>query len=108
MQRRADAAVVELVAAAPGPAFRHVGAGDVDRLGDVPQVLLGVEQIDDLDGAGEQLVGDAPDPQRAVAQHDPAAGAVEAAPARLAFHAPANGESSASASRVAAVSTAAE
>ena len=46
-----------------------------------------MEQVDDLDGAGEQLVGNVPDPWRAVAEHHPAAGAVEAAPAGLAVDA---------------------
>ena len=86
-QQRAEAAAIELVATPLGPAPGHVGAGPAD-LGDVPQVLLGVEQVDDLDGAGEQLVGDVPDPLRAVAEHHPAAGAVEAVPAGLAVDPP--------------------
>ena len=47
-----------------------------------------MEQVDDPDGAGEQLVGDVPDPRRAVAEHHAAGGTVEAAPAGLAFDAP--------------------
>ena len=74
-------------AQAHGAALGGVGAGHVDRLGDVPQVLLGVEQVDDLDRVGKRHVGDVPDPGRAVADHDLAGSAVEAAPPGLAFDA---------------------
>ena len=39
----------------------QVGSGAVDGLGDVAQVLLGVVDINDLDGAGKVLGGQVPD-----------------------------------------------
>ena len=47
-EERADPAVVEFVAAPLRPPLGGVGAGAVDRLRDVPQVLLGVEQVGKL------------------------------------------------------------
>ena len=45
----------------------------------LPQVLLGVEQVDDLERVGKRHVGDVPDPGRAVADHD-LAGLIEGTP----------------------------
>jgi hypothetical protein len=46
-----------------------------------------VKQIEDLDGAGDELGGQIPDPRRAVPQDGPTLGLVEAAPPRLAVDA---------------------
>jgi len=73
--------------AEPGPLAAEVSAGAVDRLGDVGEMLLGVEQVDDLDGAGKQFVGQVPSPGGTIAKLDSARGAVEAAAARFAVHA---------------------
>ena len=74
-----EAALVEFVAALFAPLGGEVGGGAVDGPGDLEQVLLGVEDVDDLDGAGEVLVGEVPDPGGAVAEHDAPPGPVEAA-----------------------------
>ena len=63
-QRRdegAEPAGVQLGTPVPGPLVGQVGPGAVDGLGDVAQVLLGMVDVDDFDGAGKLLVGDAPD-----------------------------------------------
>ncbi len=44
--------------------------GPVDGLGHVAQMLLGVVDVDDLDGVGKLLVGQIPDPGGAVAEDD--------------------------------------
>ena len=49
----AQPAGVEFGTAVAGPPVGQVGAGAVDGLGDVAQVLLGVVDVNDLDGAGE-------------------------------------------------------
>ena len=43
-------------------------------------MLFGVEEVDDLDGVGEVLGGEVPDPQRAVAEDDAPGGALEPTP----------------------------
>ena len=48
----AQPAGVEFGTAVAGPPVGQVGAGAVDGLGDVAQVLLGVVDVNDLDGAG--------------------------------------------------------
>ena len=59
--------------------------GPVDGLGHVAQMLLGVVDVDDLDGVGKLLVGQVPDPGGAVAEDDLSGGGGEAAPLRLAM-----------------------
>ena len=86
-----DAALVEFLAPLPGPSFADLAPAPVDGLGNLEQMALGVEDVDDLDGIGEVLVGEVPDPRRAVAQHDPALGVVEAAAFGLADDAPGEG-----------------
>ena len=71
-------ATVEFGTPVPGPPVGQVGPRAVDDLGDVAQVLLGVVDVNDLDGAGELLGGDVPGP-RAVADDD-ALGCGEVAP----------------------------
>ena len=51
-------------------------------------MALGLEAVDDPGGVGEVLVGEVPDPRRAVAEDDPARRGVEAAPLGLAQDAP--------------------
>ena len=69
----------------PGPPVGQVGSGAVDGLGDVAQVLLGVVDINDLDGAGKVLGGQVPDPRGAVADDDALGRRVETAPYCLAI-----------------------
>jgi hypothetical protein len=38
--------------------------------GQLPAMLAGMKQIDDLNGAGEMFVGNVPDPFRSIADHD--------------------------------------
>ena len=59
--------------------------GPVDGFGHVTQMLLGVVDVDDLDGVGKLLVGQVPDPGGAVAEDDLSGGGDEAAPLRLAM-----------------------
>src|SRR3989442_4896681 len=42
----------------------------IEGLGDVTQVLLDMEAVDDFDGSREQFLGEVPDPGGAVADHD--------------------------------------
>ena len=86
-----DAALVEFLAPLPGPSFADLAAVCVDGLGDLEQMALGVENVDDLGGVGEVLVGEVPDPWRTVAEDDPARCGVEAAPFGLADDAPGEG-----------------
>ena len=86
-----DAALVEFLAPLPGPSFADLARAAVDGLGDLEQMALGVEDVDDLGGVGEVLVGKVPDPRRTVAEDDPARRLVEAAPLGLAQDAPCEG-----------------
>ena len=61
-----------------------VGLGE-DGLGHVAQVLLGMVDVDDFDGAWKLLGGDVPNPWSAVADDDLTGRGVEAAPLRLAI-----------------------
>ena len=70
-----------------GPGVGEVRSGAVDGLGRVAQMLLGVVDVDDFDGAGKLLGGQVPDPGGAVAEDDPAERGVETAPLRLAMDA---------------------
>ena len=51
--------------------------------GEVVDVLAGVVEVDDLGGGGEQLIGEVPDPDRAVAEDDELADVLCAAAAGL-------------------------
>ena len=66
-----DAALIEFLAPLPGPAIADRTADPVNHLGDLEQMPLGVEDVD-RDGIGEVLVGEVPDPRRAIAENDPA------------------------------------
>ena len=61
--------------------------GAVDGLGDVEDVLLGVKDVHDLDGVGQVLVGEVPDPGRAIAEHDAARDEIDASALEFAQHA---------------------
>ena len=74
------------MASAP-PLLCQVGARLVDGLGDVREVLLGVEAVNDLNGVGEVFVGEVPDPLGPIAEHGFTWCAVEAASGGLAFDA---------------------
>ena len=73
-----DAALVEFVASLFPPLRGEVGAGSVEGFGDLEEMSLGMEDVDALDGAGEVLIGEVPDPGGAVAEDDLAFGLVEA------------------------------
>ena len=79
-----EAALVEFVAACLPPPVGEIGACPVDGFGDLGQMLLGVEDVDDLDGAGGVLVGPVPDPRGAVAEDDAARRRGEASASGLA------------------------
>jgi hypothetical protein len=104
-EEEVEAALVEFVAALFSPGVGEVGCGAVDGLGNVEQMLLGVEDIDDLDGVGEMLVGPVPDPRGAVAEDDLPGDSVEAAASG--FTNGAKGEGTVSVSRLATDSMAA-
>ena len=76
---------VQLGTAVLGPPVGQVGPGAVDGLGDIAQVLLGVVDVNDLDGVGKLLGGDVPNPRRAVADDDLTVRGVKTAPLRLAM-----------------------
>ena len=102
-----EAALVEFVAALPAPPVREVGAGAVDGLGGLEQVLPGVPYVDDLDGAGGVLVGPVPGPRGAVAEDDAAGASWKPRRAASRRARRANGAGSGSVSRLAIVSMAA-
>jgi hypothetical protein len=52
------------------PRGRQVAVGTKDRLAHLVDVLLGVELVEDLDGVGEALVDDVPQPGGAIAKGD--------------------------------------
>ena len=56
------------------------------QVGEVVDVLAGVVEVDDLGGGGEQLLGEVPDPDRPVAEHDELADVLGAAAAGLGVH----------------------
>ena len=68
-----------------GPLVGQVRPGAVEGLGHVAQMLLGMVDVDDLDGAGKLLGGDVPNPWSAVADDDLTVRGVEAAPLPLAI-----------------------
>ena len=61
-----ESSVVEFRVPPFGPLGSAGIGGAVDGLAEVAEMLLGVEPIDDLDRAGEQFVGDVPNPGRAI------------------------------------------
>src|SRR5207248_1791475 len=63
----ADVAVVEVVQAGGEPLVLAVQQHELQGAGEAVQVLAGVEQVDDLGGAGELVAGDVPDPGGTVA-----------------------------------------
>ena len=82
-----DRARVQFIAPRLGPLLCQVAPGAVDGLGHIPQVPLGVVEVDDLDGPGKVSIGEVPDPERAVSQYHAATGLFETTPGRLADHA---------------------
>jgi hypothetical protein len=55
------------------------------HLGDVAEMLLDVESVNDLDSARKLLVGDVPDPGSAVAKDDSTLGLIEPPRSALRF-----------------------
>ena len=70
-----------------GPGVGQARSGAVDGVGRVAQMLLGVVDVDDFDGAGEPLGDRFPDPGDAAAEDDRTLRGVETAPLRLAMDA---------------------
>ena len=99
-----DAALIEFVAALSSPLVGEIGSRSIDGLGDVEQMPLGVEDVDDLDGAGGVLVRPVPYPERAVAEDRATRGLVEAS--SFGFAQSAAGEGSGLVSRLAMVAMA--
>ena len=60
---------VQFVVTFARPLLRQVGARTIDGLGDVREVLLGVEAVNDLNSVGKVLVGEVPDPPGSIAGH---------------------------------------
>ena len=102
-----ETALIEIVAALLSPGDGEIGSGAVDGLGGLEEVLLGVEDVDDLGGAGKVFFGEVPDPGGAVAEDDLLRGVEEASALDLAEDALGEGGSSVSVSRMATVSMAA-
>ena len=102
----AQPAGVEFSAPVPGPPLGQVGPRAVDGLGDVAQVLLGVVDVNDLDGPGKLLGGDVPNPRSAVTDDDLTVCGVETAPYCLAMDTLGEGGRLRSVSGLAALSTA--
>jgi len=77
-QQSIESSVVEFRVPAFGPLGGAGIGGTVHGLAEVAEVLFGVEAVDDLDRAGEQFVGDVPDPGRVIPQDRSALRAAEA------------------------------
>ena len=71
-----------------GPRLNTGRVSRMERLGGVPDLLLGVIEIDDLNRLGELFAGQVPDPGGSVAQHDPTPGPSKAPALGLAAHPP--------------------
>ncbi|PJB46578.1 MAG: hypothetical protein CO108_05560 [Deltaproteobacteria bacterium CG_4_9_14_3_um_filter_63_12] len=103
-QHVVDLPGLEFRAALVRPLLVQNAVAAIDRLGAVGEVLVDVEAVEDLNGVRELLGGEVPDPRGAVAEDDAARGLLEASRTTRR----ANSEGSLSASRVAALSIAAE
>ncbi len=87
-EQAVEAALLKVVAAGARPRLDLRLVVGEERLGHPPELLLGVPEIDDLDGTGVVLRGDAPDPACSITQDHAARSEREAAPLGLAPHAP--------------------
>ena len=83
-QKCLGVASIKLIMTLLGPLPAELARRPPDRLGHVAEVALGVIAIDDLDGAGEELVGEVPDPQGAVTEDGLSVSAIKPPPACLA------------------------
>ena len=82
---------LEFRAAGLGPGFAAVPVAGEQGPRDVPHLLGGVEEVDDLNGSGEHFRCRPPDPFRTVAEDDTSERVGEAAPLGLAPHAACEG-----------------
>ena len=82
-----DLARIQLVVPLLGPVGGEGTRRSVDGFGHVRELLPGVEEVHDLHGPGDQLVGQVPDPGGSVARDDPAEGLMKAAAPGFAAHA---------------------
>ena len=69
-QQRAEASLIQLVPASLDPGFGLRRTGSIHFLADDAEVLFSVPAVHDLNGLRIQLIGQIPDPGRAVAEHD--------------------------------------
>ena len=83
--------LVQMVAPDLCPLCRKIAPGPVKGIGDVEDVLPGMEDVDDLDRVRDMLVGEVPDPGRPVPEDGPALDAEEPASPGLAQHPPDEG-----------------
>ena len=81
----AQPAGVQFGTPVPSPLVGQRRSGSVDGLGNVAQVLLGVVDVNDFDGAGKLFGGDVPSPRIAFVDDDLTVRGVEAALLRLAM-----------------------
>jgi len=74
-----ELAVPERIEGALGPVRGEIGLA-IDSVGGVPEGLAGMLPVDHLDGIGEVLVGQAPNPGGAITDHHDLVGLSDAAP----------------------------
>src|SRR2546426_5801600 len=67
---RSQPAGIQFLVPLLGPLAGSFRMVRIEGLGDVTQVLLDMEAVDDFDGSREQFLGELPDPGGAVADHD--------------------------------------
>src|SRR5437870_2302056 len=72
-----DVSLIELFDTASGPIFR-LGTSPINDLSEFGQMLAGMVEIDDLNGAGKVFIGNVPDPRRAISQDNDALGPLQA------------------------------
>ena len=61
------------------PGVAALGVGGIEQASHIPEMLAGMQQINDLNRAGEVLLGDVPDPLGTIADDDLFLGATPAA-----------------------------
>ncbi len=79
-----EAPLIEFVAPLLAPLAGEIAVLSVECRGDIEQMLLGVEAIDNLDGIRHMLAGDVPYPGSTVTKDNPPRDAEEVAPLHLA------------------------
>ena len=82
-----DFALIELLAAPSGPIGRFGASLAVDSLGQFSQMLVGMIEVDNLDGIEKVFIGNVPDPRCSITHDNDPLSALQAAPHRFSINA---------------------